>query len=133
LPLEPKNNDEDFENEKFEEILADKELADLLRYFFLVLSTHGKITCSDFSIPPEVGTHAQTAFCDQRKKEDTESGKVETSEDAFHHWLTLARYMCCSKGKLNLTTEIFDAAKEVEDARRARCKAAMPEKAEDKK
>lgn len=122
MPLEPKTDEADFNSQKFEEILEDKELMDQLRYFILVLSTHAKATCVNFTIPANVASHAQTIFCDQRKKEDQELGKVETGEDIFHHWLTLAKYMSCSKGQINLNTEIFDAAKNIEDVRRARCK-----------
>lgn len=93
-----------------------------MRRYFLILNTFSEQTLSDFAIPSSVSEHAQKVFIEVRKEEHDASGgkELQTTADTFHQWLTLARLIAISEGKLELTNEIFDRAHTMEKERMAR-------------
>lgn len=42
---------------------------------------------------------------------------MTTNADSFHLWLTIARLMAMTEGKLTLTPETFERARKLEDER----------------
>lgn len=73
-----------FDEEKFNQILADEELLNQIRRFYLLLSTFSDTTLEDYHIPPEVSEYAQQVFVDIRKTEHDTRGEVKTNADNFH-------------------------------------------------
>lgn len=91
-----------------------------MRKAVLVFAHHFETTASEFKITEDVSSHAQNKFIQVRQKESSE-GKVETDDDRFHKWLTLARYISFIQGELTLSVESFDKAVELERTRVERC------------
>lgn len=48
-----------FDEEKFKQILADEDLMNAMRRYFLILNTFSEQTLVDFSIPTAVSEYAQ--------------------------------------------------------------------------
>lgn len=107
--------------EKVEQVIKDQETVDEMRKAILVFGHHFEKAASEFTIPEEVSTFAQDKFVQVRQKENEQNSKVETDDDRFHRWLTLARYMSLSRGELSLTVETFEKAVVLESARVSRC------------
>lgn len=69
------------------------------RRFVLTLNHHSEVTQNDYSIPQDVSEYAQNIFVEVRKQE-AESGKVDTTVETFHRWLTMSRLLSVTEGSL---------------------------------
>ena len=59
LPLSKSSGPAPFDEEKFKQILADEELMNAMRRYFLILNTFSDQTLVDFAIPTAVSEYAQ--------------------------------------------------------------------------
>ena len=119
--------------QKLDELLADEETLNELREYFIALGLQSEKTMSNYEMPPAVSEHAQAKFIEARKKEQDTNGKVKTDDYAFHRFLVLARYLSVAKkGSLELSSESFDEAKELEVKRVERVEARTAQAAEKK-
>jgi Mini-chromosome maintenance replisome factor len=59
LPLSKASGPAPFDEEKFKQILADEELMNAMRRYFLILNTFSDQTLVDFAIPTAVSEYAQ--------------------------------------------------------------------------
>ena len=99
-----------------------------MRNFMLAIGLHSETTVSaKFEIPEEVSANIQKIFIEQRQKEAERDGKVTTDDAVFHRYLTLARYLSCCKGSLQLNDAIFKEAKIIEDLRNTKIANQKPE------
>jgi hypothetical protein len=91
-----------------------------MRRYYLLLNTFSEGALEDYGIPTEVSDHAQQVFVEVRKGEHEAKGEVKTNADTFHQWLTLGRLLAISEGRLALTKEHFDKARDMERERLSR-------------
>ena len=114
--------------QKLAEVLDDQDTVDQMRNFMLAIGLHSETTVSaKFEIPEEVSANIQKIFIEQRQKEAERDGKVTTDDAVFHRYLTLARYLSCCKGSLQLNDAIFKEAKIIEDLRNTKIANQKPE------
>lgn len=106
-----------FDEAKFAQILADQDLLNEFRRYYLLLAAFSEQSLEDYHIPADVSEHAQSIFIEMRKAEHDAKGEVKTTADTFHQWLTLARLVQVSQGSLILTKENFDHARDLERQR----------------
>lgn len=102
------------------QVLKDQETIDQMRKCFLVLSYHHGKTMAEFTIPATVAEHAQSLFVNKRQKEASEDN-LQTDDQKFHRWLTLARYLSLMDGQIELSEVCFDRAVALEQSRLSRC------------
>ena len=89
-----------------------------MRNFMLAIGLHSETTVNPkFEIPDQVSENIQKIFIEQRQKESEKDGKVTTDAAIFHRYMTLARYLSCCKGCLELNDATFKEAKIIEDLR----------------
>ena len=58
LPLSKQSGPAPFDEEKFKQILADEDLMNAMRRYFLILNTFSEQTLVDFTIPSAVSEYA---------------------------------------------------------------------------
>ena len=106
--------DKPFDDNKFQQILEDKELMRQMRSYVLMLNHHSDVTLADFNIPSEVSEYAQNIFIEVRRQEQEQNGTVSTNADTLHLWLTMSRLLAISEGNLTLTKETYERVRLLE-------------------
>jgi len=118
-------------DDKFGEILADADLLQQLRRYFMMLTHYSELTLEKrYGVSAECSEFAQAHFVQTRKEEaeqmkqeeedaegqDNQQPKAQlTDQHVFHHWLILSRLITVSQGAVTMDPDHFKQALELDD------------------
>ena len=133
IPAQCDHNQVDYEmsDDKFGEILADANLLQQLRRYFMMLTHYSELTLEKrYGVSAECSEFAQAHFVQTRKEEaeqmkqeeedaegqDNQQPKAQlTDQHVFHHWLILSRLITVSQGAVTMDPDHFKQALELDD------------------